>query len=138
MKISLRASPPPEKTTAVIAPAPIEPTSDQKLTLKKINKLRDDIYSVVEANMKDAKDVLAGKSTWSNQQIKLFQVLLGKVMPDLQHKMTTIHDDRPANQLTRAQLEEIARGMMPQPKQRTSATPVIDVPPNDPDPSDAP
>jgi hypothetical protein len=97
--------------------------STKALNKAKIDGLRRSVFDTVAARLKDASEVLEGKQTWSNQQVRLFTAMLDKVLPDLQHKHNSFSDERDITKLSRAQLEEIARRAMP----GTKEPKVIDV-----------
>lgn len=85
--------------------------TNEVLTPQDIAKLRHDVLRRVKDRMGDVAEVLEGKQKWSNQQVRLFGILLNKVMPDLHHSFVEGEIDlttKKATQLTREQLEQIA------------------------------
>ena len=81
-----------------------------QVTPDQVDGLRSDIFRTVKNRLEDANKVLLGQKNWSSQQLKLFQMMLNKVMPDLHHNFA---DDPSAFEsdvvhLTRAQLEALA------------------------------
>jgi len=81
------------------------------LTQQDIVALRGHTLRVVNRRLADAGRVLEGKKEWSNQQVRLFGMLLAKVMPDLHHSVVQGEfsvESKVASELTREELEAIA------------------------------
>ena len=80
------------------------------LTPGDIMKLRGKTLQIVNNRLADAGKVLDGKKQWNNQQVRLFGILLNKIMPDLHHSVVQgeleVHT-KDAHELTREELEAI-------------------------------
>lgn len=95
-----RKNPNPLKSTGSLPPvSPVE-----------IDRVRRSVLDVVRKNIPKVRSVLNGDSNWSNQQVRLFSVMLNKVMPDLHHSFNEHSvEHKNVDQLTIQELEEIAR-----------------------------
>ena len=72
---NVRKNPNPVKSTGSLPPVtPIE-----------VDRVRRSVLDVVRNNIPKVRSVLKGDTNWSNQQVRLFSVMLNKVMPDLHH-----------------------------------------------------
>jgi len=94
------------------------------------DQLRRGVFNLVKKNLPKAKEVLEGKRTWSNQQVKLYLSLMDKVMPTLtatkhDHTVKTSIDDLSVDDLKRLAQEEIDRmnAVPHQPSQPASSDP---------------
>ncbi len=94
----VRKNPDPQAGGGLPAVTPVE-----------IDRVRRSVLDVVRKNMPNVRDVLDGKRDWSNQQVRLFSVMLNKVMPDLHHSFNqhTI-ETKEVHELTLSELKEIA------------------------------
>jgi len=56
------------------------------------------------------REVLEGNTQWNNSQVRLFGMMLNKVMPDLHHSFNEhAVENKAAHELTFAELQAIAR-----------------------------
>jgi hypothetical protein len=79
------------------------------VTPKEVDRVRRSVLDVVRKNIYNVREVLDGKKTWSNQQVRLFGMMLNKVMPDLHHSFNQHSiENKDPNELTLAELEAIA------------------------------
>jgi hypothetical protein len=79
------------------------------VTPKQVDRVRRSVLDVVRSNIPAVRLVLAGKRHWSNQQVRLFSIMLNKVMPDLHHSFNQHSiENKDPNDLTLAELEAIA------------------------------
>lgn len=94
----VRKNPDPQRGGGLPAVTPVE-----------IDRVRRSVLDVVRKNMPNVRDVLDGNRSWSNQQVRLFSVMLNKVMPDLHHSFNqhTI-ETKEVHELTLSELKEIA------------------------------
>ena len=75
-----------------------------------MDRVRRSVLDVVRNNIPKVREVLKGNKNWSNQQVRLFSVMLNKVMPDLHHSFNEHSvEHKNVDQLTIQELEEIAR-----------------------------
>jgi len=74
-----------------------------------VDRVRRSVLDVVRRNIPKVRKVLDGTISWNNQQVRVFGLMLNKVMPDLHHSFNehTI-DTKSVGELTIAELEEIA------------------------------
>lgn len=56
---------------------------NNEVTPEAVANLRARIYNTVSTRLPEVDDVLVGRKTWNNQQVRLFTALLNKVTPDL-------------------------------------------------------
>ena len=90
---------PPKSTGSLPPVTPIE-----------VDRVRRSVLDVVRNNIPKVREVLKGNKNWSNQQVRLFSVMLNKVMPDLHHSFNEHSvEHKNVDQLTIQELEEIAR-----------------------------
>ena len=68
--------------------------------------LRARAYNVVAEQTERAQEVLEGKRAWTNQQVRLYGMLLNKVLPDLKHTFQEVHANKPEG-MSREDLERI-------------------------------
>lgn len=79
------------------------------VTPKEIDRVRRSVLDVVRRNIPKVRLVLAGEKRWSNQQVRLFALMLNKVMPDLHHSFNQHSiENKDPNELTLEELEAIA------------------------------
>jgi oligoribonuclease (3'-5' exoribonuclease) len=96
---SIRKNPSPTKSTGGLAP----------VTPLEVDRVRRSVLDVVRKNMSKVRDVLAGNINWSNQQVRLFSVMLNKVMPDLHHSFNQHSvEHKTITELTIDELTQIA------------------------------
>jgi len=75
-----------------------------------VDRVRRSVLDVVRNNIPKVREVLKGNKNWSNQQVRLFSVMLNKVMPDLHHSFNEHSvEHKNVDQLSIQELEEIAR-----------------------------
>ena len=79
------------------------------VTPMEVDRVRRSVLDVVRRNIPKVRKVLDGTISWNNQQVRVFGLMLNKVMPDLHHSFNehTI-DTKAVGELTIAELEEIA------------------------------
>lgn len=79
-----------------------------------LSELRAQLFDVVNTHVPDLYEVIKGTRIWTNQQIKLFSLLLNKSVPDLSVTHNTHeHTHKNVNELTREELMLIASGTLP-------------------------
>ncbi len=77
------------------------------VTVEEVDNVRRHVLDTVKNNIPNARAVLGGRLKWTNQQVKLFQILLNKVLPDLSASMNEhIHRRKPLKEMTREELQE--------------------------------
>jgi hypothetical protein len=79
------------------------------VTPVEVDRVRRSVLDVVRKNIYQVREVLDGNRNWSNQQVRLFGMMLNKVMPDLHHSFNehTI-ENKSENELTYDELQAIA------------------------------
>lgn len=94
----VRKNPSPTKGTGLPAVTPLE-----------VDRVRRSVLDVVRKQMPDVREVLAGTKNWNNQQVRLFGMMLNKVMPDLHHSFNehTV-ENKEAHELSIEELQRIA------------------------------
>jgi hypothetical protein len=96
---SVRKNPSPTKSTGSLVP----------VTPLEIDRVRRSVLDVVRKNIPKVRDVLSGSTNWSNQQVRLFAVMLNKVMPDLHHSFNQHSvEHKTVTELTIDELQQIA------------------------------
>jgi hypothetical protein len=81
------------------------------LTPSEVARLRNQITLTVREILPQARRVVLGERHWTTVQLGVFRTLLAKVLPDLNQAFGQIQvAARPLTQLSRAELEAIARG----------------------------
>jgi hypothetical protein len=96
---SIRKNPSPTKSTGSLVP----------VTPLEIDRVRRSVLDVVRKNIPKVRDVLSGNVNWSNQQVRLFAVMLNKVMPDLHHSFNQHSvEHKTIDELTIDELTQIA------------------------------
>ena len=81
-----------------------------RVTPEEMDKIQRQVLDTVKHSLPAARGVLMGSIRWTNQQVKLFQIMLNKVMPDLSHSQVDVtRRDKDPNKMTREELEEIIR-----------------------------
>jgi hypothetical protein len=96
---TVRKNPSPTKSTGGLpAVTPIE-----------VDRVRRSVLDVVRNNIPKVRGVLDGTVKWDNQQVRVFGMMLNKVMPDLHHSFNehTV-ETKKVDQLSIQELEEIA------------------------------
>lgn len=78
-----------------------------KVTVEEVANVRRHVLDAVKNNIPNVRAVLGGKMKWTNQQVKLFQIMLNKVLPDLSQSMNE-HITRPKalHEMSREELEQ--------------------------------
>ena len=96
---NVRKNPNPVKSTGSLPPVtPIE-----------VDRVRRSVLDVVRNNIPKVRSVLKGDTNRSNQQVRLFSVMLNKVMPDLHHSFNEHSiEHKTVDQLSIQELEQIA------------------------------
>jgi len=96
----VRKDPNPKTSTGPLAP----------VTPMQVDRVRRSVLDVVRKNIPDVREVLEGKKKWDNQQVRLFTVMLNKVMPDLHHSFNEHSiENKQVHELTVDELMEIAK-----------------------------
>lgn len=74
-----------------------------------VDRVRRSVLDIVRNNIPTVRSVLNGDRSWSNQQVRLFGMMLNKVMPDLHHTFNehTI-ENKQIHELSIQELEAIA------------------------------
>lgn len=80
------------------------------VTPQQVDRVRRSVLDVVRKNIPAVREVLDGQRKWDNQQVRLFGMMLNKVMPDLHHSFNqhTV-ENKNVDELTVDELMEIAR-----------------------------
>lgn len=80
------------------------------VTPVQVDRVRRSVLDVVRNNIPEVREVLAGSKKWDNQQVRLFTVMLNKVMPDLHHSFNEHSiENKQVHELTVDELMEIAK-----------------------------
>ncbi|WP_139117682.1 hypothetical protein [Endozoicomonas atrinae] len=78
------------------------------VTSEDVARIRTDLHNIVVSETERARLFLEGKSEWNSNQVRLYGMLLNKVMPDLSQKFTEVQiEHRKVDELSRAELEAI-------------------------------
>ena len=79
------------------------------VTPLEVDRVRRSVLDVVRNNIPKVRGVLDGSVKWDNQQVRVFGMMLNKVMPDLHHSFNehTV-ETKKIEELTIQELEEIA------------------------------
>ncbi len=79
------------------------------VTHQEVDRVRRSVLDVVRKNIPRVRKALDGSLNWNNQQVRLFALMLNKVMPDLHHSFNEHSVDiKEIGELSIAELEEIA------------------------------
>ena len=79
------------------------------VTPQQVDRVRRSVLDVVRNKIPDVRLVLDGSKKWDNQQVRLFGMMLNKVMPDLHHSFNEHSiEHKNVDQLSIHELEEIA------------------------------
>ena len=74
-----------------------------------VDRVRRTVLDVVRKQMPSVREVLDGNKQWNNQQVRLFGMMLNKVMPDLHHSFNEhAIENKAAHELTFNELQAIA------------------------------
>mgnify|MGYP000288931365 FL=1 len=80
------------------------------VTPMQVDRIRRSVLDVVRHNIPEVREVLSGAKKWDNQQVRLFTVMLNKVMPDLHHSFNEHSvENKQVHELTVDELMEIAK-----------------------------
>lgn len=60
------------------------------VTLDEVDRIRREAHDIVHKSMPHVTQVLLGSRKWSNQQVRLFGMMLNKVLPDLSEAAISI------------------------------------------------
>ena len=75
-----------------------------------VDRVRRSVLDVVRKQIPAVREVLEGDKQWNNSQVRLFGMMLNKVMPDLHHSFNEhAVENKAAHELTFAELQAIAR-----------------------------
>jgi len=79
------------------------------VTPVEVDRVRRSVLDVVRKNIPQVREVLQGDRKWDNTQVRLFGMMLNKVMPDLHHSFNqhTV-ETKELHELSMSELEEIA------------------------------
>ena len=79
------------------------------MTPVEVDRVRRSVLDVVRKNIPQVREVLQGDRKWDNTQVRLFGMMLNKVMPDLHHSFNqhTV-ETKELHELSMSELEEIA------------------------------
>ena len=66
-------------------PSPTVGTGLPPVTPLEVDRVRRSTLDIVRKQMPIVRQVLDGTREWNNQQVRVFGMLLNKVMPDLHH-----------------------------------------------------
>lgn len=96
---TVRKHPHPTKGSGGLAPVtPVE-----------VDRVRRSVLDVVRNNIPQVREVLDGSRKWDNQQVRLFGMMLNKVMPDLHHSFNQHSvETKEVHELSIEELEAIA------------------------------
>ena len=80
------------------------------VTPQQVDRVRRSVLDVVRNKIPDVRLVLDGSKKWDNQQVRLFGMMLNKVMPDLHHSFNehTV-ENKNMDELSIEELQEIAK-----------------------------
>ena len=79
------------------------------VTPVEVDRIRRSVLDVVRKQIPVIREVLDGDKEWNNQQVRLFGMMLNKVMPDLHHSFNEHSvENKPAHELTFNELQAIA------------------------------
>lgn len=79
------------------------------VTPLEVDRVRRSVLDVVRKNIPQVREVLDGNRNWNNQQVRLFGMMLNKVMPDLHHSFNEHSiETKSENELTYEELQQIA------------------------------
>lgn len=74
-----------------------------------VDRVRRSVLDVVRKQIPSVRDVLDGNKQWNNSQVRLFGMMLNKVMPDLHHSFNEhAVENKAEHELTFAELQVIA------------------------------
>ena len=91
----------PSKTLGTGGLAPVTPIE--------VDRVRRTVLDVVRKQMPSVREVLDGSRQWNNQQVRLFGMMLNKVMPDLHHSFNEhAIENKAAHELSFNELQAIA------------------------------
>jgi hypothetical protein len=91
----------PSKTLGTGGLAPVTPIE--------VDRVRRTVLDVVRKQMPSVREVLDGNKNWNNQQVRLFGMMLNKVMPDLHHSFNEhAIENKAAHELSFNELQAIA------------------------------
>lgn len=90
-------------------PSPTVGTGLPPVTPLEVDRVRRSTLDIVRKQMPVVREVLDGRREWNNQQVRVFGMLLNKVMPDLHHSFNehTV-ENKEVHELTFDELNEIA------------------------------
>lgn len=78
------------------------------VTPEEVASLRRRIYNIVDRRLGKAAGFLDGTVDWNANQVRMFGLLLDRVMPKLNHTFNEVNiSNKPAHELTREELERI-------------------------------
>jgi len=90
----------PSKTLGTGGLAPVTPIE--------VDRVRRTVLDVVRKQMPSVREVLDGSRQWNNQQVRLFGMMLNKVMPDLHHSFNEhAIENKAAHELSFNELQAI-------------------------------
>ena len=70
--------------------------------------MRSQVFATVQSQTQKVVGVLNGTETWNPQQVRLYGMMLNKVLPDLHHSYSEVAvQDSDVNKLSRKELEDI-------------------------------
>jgi hypothetical protein len=79
-----------------------------RVTPVEVDRIRRQAFDIVRRTMPEVRDVLRGSRPWTNQQVRLFGMLLNKVMPDLHHSFSEHkHEHRQIHEMSVQELEAL-------------------------------
>lgn len=80
------------------------------VTPVQVDRVRRSVLDVVRKQIPAVREVLDGSRNWNNQQVRLFGMMLNKVMPDLHHSFNehTI-ENKSVDELSYEELMQIAQ-----------------------------
>lgn len=83
-------------------------TNFSRVTPVEVDRVRRNAYDIVRRTLPDVRRVLRSEIPWTNQQVRLFGMLLNKVLPDLHHSYTEHHHEhRQIHEMSVQELESI-------------------------------
>lgn len=86
---------------------PVKKSTLPQVNARELDNVQRQVLATVKDNMPRVKSVLAGDLRWTNQQVKLFQIMLNKVMPDLKQSHNEHVHRKEMHELSRDELEAI-------------------------------
>jgi hypothetical protein len=80
------------------------------LAPEEVASVRRRAYNIINKQIPTVSKVLDGTTSWNNQQVRLFSIMLNKVMPDLHHSFNEVSiEEKSLTELSISELETIVK-----------------------------